>query len=162
MKLYDWTLPFLRVDLGKSYMEPERKWSLDGKSHSTQRVATSHNHILNSSAIPEGTQIYVPPYSLHRDPRYFSPAPDSFKPERWLEADKAMNPLAFIPFSYGPANCIGRQMARQEMLMFASILLQNFTFSFAKGFDSGAWPDQLHDYFVTTRGPLMLHVERRN
>ncbi|KAK7680564.1 hypothetical protein QCA50_016346 [Cerrena zonata] len=118
-------------------------------------------HVVAGSAIPEGTQIYVPPYSLHRDPRYFSPNPETFIPERWLESDKTMNTLAFIPFSYGPANCVGRQMAKQEMLMFASVLLQNFTFSFAKGFDSDDWPNQMHDYFVTTRGPLLLHAEPR-
>lgn len=73
-----------------------------------------------------------------------------------------MESAAFIPFSFGPANCVGRQMAKQEMLMFASVLLQNFTFSFVDGFDAEAWPAQLHDYFVTTRGPLMVRAKPRS
>ena len=102
-------------------MEPERKWLLDGKSHLTRRVVTSHNHTPDSSAIPEGTQIYVPPYSLHRDPRYFSPAPDAFKPERWLDDnDKTLKKNEIqgyrhlLSFSDGPRICLGKSFALAE------------------------------------------------
>ncbi|CAL1711925.1 unnamed protein product [Somion occarium] len=118
--------------------------------------------------IPEGTQVYVPPYSMHRDPRYFSPEPESFIPDRWLSAssfDKASSEKAFIPFSYGPANCVGRQMAKNEMLMFASVLLQHFTFQFAPGFggrEAEKWPERRLDYLVTTRAPLLVRAKPRN
>jgi len=44
------------------------------------------------------------PAAVQRDPRYFSPDPEAFRPERWLATEKAnftLNPLAFFPFSYG-------------------------------------------------------------
>ncbi|KAJ7821344.1 hypothetical protein B0H13DRAFT_1660398, partial [Mycena leptocephala] len=34
--------------------------------------------------VPEGTAVYVAPYT-HRRPRYFSPDPDRFWPERRLQ-----------------------------------------------------------------------------
>ncbi|KAK7691792.1 hypothetical protein QCA50_005195 [Cerrena zonata] len=116
--------------------------------------------------IPSGTQVYLPPFSLHRDPRYFSPSPDTFIPDRWLTSNPEESPAqsAFIPFSYGPANCVGRQMAKQEMLMFASLLLQNFDFAFApqfKGEGADAWEGKRFDFLVTTRAPLIVRVKPR-
>ncbi|TEB33679.1 cytochrome P450 [Coprinellus micaceus] len=72
--------------------------------------------------IPEGVAVNIPPFALHRDPRYFSPHPDSFIPERWLPIEAkgsaqqyTTDKEAFIPFSYGPANCAGKTLARIEM-----------------------------------------------
>ena len=36
--------------------------------------------------IPPGTSFWIPTYTMHRDPRNFSPTPDTFWPERWLMA----------------------------------------------------------------------------
>ena len=117
--------------------------------------------------VPPGTQVYVPPYVLHRDPRFFSPAPDTFFPSRWLSAKdgaptgNVLDRTAFIPFSYGPANCVGRQLARMEMRMVVSALVQKFDFAFADGFDRDGWPGTMHDHLVSSRGPLMLKVTER-
>jgi cytochrome P450 len=51
--------------------------------------------------------------AVHRDPRYFSPDPDAFWPERWLSGEGpklaeargtafALNQGAYMPFNYGP------------------------------------------------------------
>ena len=108
------------------------------------------------------TQVYVPPYSMHRAARHF-PDPEVFKPERWLDETRmdGQRLEAFIPFSYGPANCVGRPLARREMLMLVSLLLQRFQFRFAEGFDADEWPRTVRDHFVTTRGPLMVTVSAR-
>ncbi|PIL33443.1 cytochrome P450 [Ganoderma sinense ZZ0214-1] len=117
--------------------------------------------------VPPGTQVYVPPYILHRDPRFFSPSPDTFLPSRWLSAKdgapagNVLDRTAFIPFSYGPANCVGRQLARMEMRMVVSLLVQKFEFAFAEGFDREGWLGTVHDHLVSTRGPLMVRVTER-
>ncbi|KAF7330444.1 Cytochrome P450 [Mycena venus] len=121
----------------------------------------SQGKIIAGVFIPEGTQVYVPPYSLHLDSRYFSPSPDRFMPERWIDPALAPNATAFIPFSYGPSNCVGRNLAKQEMAMVTCLLLSRLEFRFAPGFDVAGWPSQLHDHFVTTQGPLMVSVKRR-
>ena len=114
-----------------------------------------------SRPIPAGTQVYVPPYSLHRDPRYFPNSPDEFIPDRWL-GDKDLNTTAFIPFSYGPANCVGRQLAKQELVMVTSTLLQKFTFSLSEEHDSDEWLRNAKDYLTVTRDPLFVNAVPRN
>lgn len=112
--------------------------------------------------IPENTQIYIPPYVLHRDSRYFPDSPDSFVPERWLSSTDSQNSsTAFIPFFYGPANCAGRHLAKREMLMVMSFIVKKFDVQFAEGFDHARWPLTLHDYFVSSRGPLLIRLSVR-
>ncbi|KAJ6531623.1 cytochrome P450 [Mycena vulgaris] len=113
--------------------------------------------------IPEGTTIYTPAYSLHRNPAYFSPHTDKFVPDRWLPGSNfdKHDTSAFIPFSLGPANCVGQRFAKREMIMVMSVLLKSFHLRFAEGFDSDAWPVQMRDHFVVTRGPLLVDLTRR-
>ena len=121
--------------------------------------------ILHFSTLPEGTNTFIPTFALQRDPRYFSPAPDSFWPDRWLSRDKrqsqapaagpeVLDLAAFIPFSYGPASCVGKNLALQEMRMMAALLVQKFNFEFAKGYDPSQWEGQLEDFYVRGHGKL--------
>ncbi|KAF7375103.1 High nitrogen upregulated cytochrome P450 monooxygenase 2 [Mycena sanguinolenta] len=127
-----------------------------------QVPADSQGKVIAGVFIPPCTQIYVPPYSLHHSSQYFSPSPDAFLPERWLDPALApSNPTAFIPFSYGPANCVGRNLARLEMNMVVCLLLSRLRFRFADGFEVEKWVEQMHDHFITTKGALMVEVERR-
>ncbi|ESK87713.1 cytochrome p450 [Moniliophthora roreri MCA 2997] len=115
--------------------------------------------------LAEGTQVYVPPYTMHRNPQYFSPEPDSFIPERWLSpVDSAhnINQNAFIPFSYGPANCVGKNLARMQMTMLVTVLLRNFTLEFAHGFEWENWPMRMKDFFVVARDPLQVKITPRS
>lgn len=107
-------------------------------------------------------------YSLQRDPRSFSPLPDTFWPDRWLTQDTYTLPsgdvldrahvttdrTAFVPFSLGPQNCAGRALAMLEMRAVACGLLQRFEMRAAKDFDLDDWEKNLKDVFVTITGPL--------
>ncbi|KAJ3785945.1 high nitrogen upregulated cytochrome P450 monooxygenase 2 [Lentinula aff. detonsa] len=115
--------------------------------------------------LPEGTQVYLPPYVIHRNPECFYPRTDDFVPSRWLSANnsdsdsedhKRHNRKAFLSFSSGPANCVGKKLARQEMLMVISLLMQRFKFTFAQDFDWEQWPETMKDFFATSRGPLRV------
>ncbi|KAJ7286350.1 cytochrome P450 [Mycena rebaudengoi] len=114
--------------------------------------------------IPEGTSIYMPPYSLHRSPDHFFPYPDDFVPDRWLPGSnfEKHDTSAYIPFSMGRANCVGQAFARKELLMVISLLLKSFELRFADGFDREAWPSHIHDIFVATRGPLLVDLSPRS
>ena len=113
----------------------------------------------------------IPPYVLHRDPRYFSPMPDNFWPERWLSSPPTpstkstsnfiLNHNAFIPFSYGPQNCVGKRLAMVEMQMVVSLLVQRFDITFAQGFDHNQWEDSMQDWFVAEVGRLPVKLTSR-
>ncbi|KAJ7633029.1 high nitrogen upregulated cytochrome P450 monooxygenase 2 [Roridomyces roridus] len=119
--------------------------------------------IIAEKYIPEGTSVYMPTYVLHRRPDYFS-RPTEFMPDRWLaSSDLALehNASAFMPFSQGPANCVGQHLARREVQAVIIFLLKTFEVRFAKGLDGAAWPETVGDYFTATRGPLLVELDRR-
>lgn len=58
--------------------------------------------------IPKNTLIELLIYSANRDPDYHENA-EEFKPERFLDTSGKKMPFAFIPFSAGPRNCIGKK-----------------------------------------------------
>ncbi|EJF60792.1 cytochrome P450 [Dichomitus squalens LYAD-421 SS1] len=135
----------------------------------TQRKVPSHGQgiTVESLYIPPGTSFWVPAYSIHRDPRDFSPSPEAYLPERWLpewkEASAAHvhNEGAFIPFSYGPMNCVGKGLAMQEMRMVVCALLQRFKLRPRQGWDITDYEGGLKDYFVTVREHLPVILKPR-
>ncbi|KAF9543833.1 high nitrogen upregulated cytochrome P450 monooxygenase 2 [Agrocybe pediades] len=116
--------------------------------------------------IPEGTAVNIPPYCLHRNPRYFSPRTDDFWPERWL-LDKTTakgfvhDMSAFIPFSVGPANCAGKHLALLELRYVTTLLVRGFDFKFEEGFTAQMWEDGIEDRFVMAKGPLPVVLTPR-
>ncbi|KAF1730567.1 Versicolorin B desaturase [Beauveria bassiana] len=81
--------------------------------------------------LPAGTSVGVPSWSAFRSKRNFA-QPDSFIPERWLDEKQggvALEPHdnnAFMPFSYGPRDCLGRRLAWAEMRLILSSLIWHF------------------------------------
>ena len=72
--------------------------------------------------VPAKTEVFICPHTIHRRPDLW-PDPDQFVPERFDPAHlPERHPLAFIPFSAGPRNCIGEHLARWEMLIHMSMV----------------------------------------
>ncbi|XP_035660928.1 cytochrome P450 2D4-like [Branchiostoma floridae] len=84
--------------------------------------------------IPRGTQVLPNLYSLHMDPAFW-PDPDRFDPGRFLDAEGNLinKPQSFMPFSGGRRVCLGEQLARMELFLFFSTLLQSFNFKTPEG-----------------------------
>jgi cytochrome P450 len=77
---------------------------------------------LGEYFVPAGTEIYVPPYFIQRHPDLWE-EPDRFNPDRFRpENSKRRHPLASIPFSVGPRNCVGALFARTEMQIHLMII----------------------------------------
>ncbi|KAK7464844.1 hypothetical protein VKT23_006049 [Stygiomarasmius scandens] len=125
----------------------------------------SGGKMIGSHFIKEGTAVQVPIYVLHRDPKYFSPDPEKFWPERWIQyrdnPEITLNLGAFIPFSMGPANCVGKPLAIVELRYVVATLITHFEIKFADGWDAAKWEKNLKDRFVLTKGELMVDLKLR-
>jgi len=70
---------------------------------------------LGEYFVPAGTEIFISPYYIQRNPSLWE-EPDRFNPDRFAQGYSAdRHPLATLPFSAGPRNCIGEFFARLEM-----------------------------------------------
>lgn len=81
--------------------------------------------------IAAGTSVFIPIAGIHRDPDNYD-RPDEFEPLRFQHgigrASKHGHPLAYLPFSAGPRNCIGSNFATLEARMILARLLQRLDF----------------------------------
>ncbi|KAM4042297.1 cytochrome P450 2B11-like isoform 1-T1 [Anomaloglossus baeobatrachus] len=83
--------------------------------------------------IPKGTVIIPLLHSALRDKAYFA-KPDQFYPEHFLDTkgDFKKNE-AFVPYSIGKRSCAGETLAKMELFIFFTTLLQSFTFQSIPG-----------------------------
>uniref|UniRef100_A0A8B9YK12 Cytochrome P450 2J2-like n=1 Tax=Bos mutus grunniens TaxID=30521 RepID=A0A8B9YK12_BOSMU len=77
--------------------------------------------------LPKGTMVMTNLIALHRDPTEWA-TPDTFNPEHFLENGQFKKRESFLPFSIGKRMCLGEQLARTELFIFFTSLLQKFTF----------------------------------
>jgi cytochrome P450 len=110
--------------------------------------------------------------TVHRDPRYFCPDPHAFWPERWTAEGPSLTKArgeefrlykaAWMPFNYGPGNCVGRALAMHEMRAVLAMLVRRFDMHLAPGFNPGEWEDELVDGYILGRGPLPVVMNSRS
>ncbi|PWN52777.1 cytochrome P450 [Violaceomyces palustris] len=131
-------------------------------SNSSPVVASLRNG--EKVIIPPGMVVTFPTYSVHRDPRNFSPAPEKFRPERWVNPEKeiAFNKNAFLAFGHGPTSCIGKNLAWMEMRCFLASFIKRFDGKLDDSFDDAAFQAGIKDTFTMTRTkPLMVKLVER-
>jgi len=130
------------------------------------------------SFIPGGNNLSLNYYSIHRDPRYFSPEPDRFWPDRWLppkhwcaigDPSRPLDPDtpvihdldAYVPFSYGTRLCVGKTLAQMEIRVVAASVVQKFDMVVVDGYDIKQWDRDLQDFYVSMTGPLPVCLTER-
>ncbi|KAI5850757.1 cytochrome P450 [Tricharina praecox] len=134
------------------------------------------------NAVPAGVQAVVPPggvtidgvflpaytvarmhhLSIMTDPRYF-PRGDDWLPNRWLE-DKdtlVLESQAYIPFSYGPHSCVGKQMALNELRLAVARVVSEFTFELGEGYNEERYRKEWKDYFTVSLGRCEMRFRER-
>ncbi len=80
--------------------------------------------ILNHH-FPAGTVLSVPAYTIHHSKEIWGSNAEEFKPERW-EKLTGRQKTGFIPFSYGPRSCVGRNVAEMELALIVSTTFRRF------------------------------------
>ncbi|KAH8893591.1 cytochrome P450 [Thozetella sp. PMI_491] len=122
------------------------------------RVLTEPMHI-DKYTLPASTVVGMQNWIHHRDPTVF-PEPDRFEPDRWLRANDAME-LSLTPFSLGKRNCIGQNLAWEEIYWAVSAVMRA-GLKLKLGQEMQDWEMEKEDRFnIAPRGRrLMLEVTR--
>ncbi|SMQ45979.1 unnamed protein product [Zymoseptoria tritici ST99CH_1A5] len=101
---------------------------------------------------PQGTVLSVPAYVMHHSKEIWGPDADEFRPERWEKVTERQK-SAFIPFSYGPRACVGRNVAEMELALIVSTVFRRYEFELHQ--------DELETREGFLRKPLGLEVGMR-
>ncbi|XP_061244329.1 cytochrome P450 2F3 isoform X2 [Bos javanicus] len=77
--------------------------------------------------IPRGTDVITLLNTVHYDPSQFL-KPKEFNPEHFLDANMSFKKSpAFMPFSAGRRLCLGEALARMELFLYLTAILQSFS-----------------------------------
>uniref|UniRef100_A0A3Q4I8P9 Uncharacterized protein n=1 Tax=Neolamprologus brichardi TaxID=32507 RepID=A0A3Q4I8P9_NEOBR len=90
---------------------------------------TSNETTVDKYTIPKGTMILASLDSVLHDESMWE-TPHSFNPQHFLDKDGKFHKRdAFLPFSTGKRVCLGEQLARMELFLLFTSLLQRFSLS---------------------------------
>ena len=101
------------------------------------------------------TVLSVPSYTIHHSKDIWGVNADDFVPDRWYNLTERQK-NAFIPFSYGPRSCIGRNVAEMELKLIVGTTFRRYNFDL--------YQEQLETREGFLRKPLkcMVGIKRRN
>ncbi|KAI0433165.1 averantin oxidoreductase [Xylaria sp. FL1042] len=122
------------------------------------RIIPAGGATVNGEYLPAGTSVSIPIYAISNSPLNWT-EPESFIPERWTGEDNARfandKRESSQPFSYGPRNCIGRNLAYAEIKLIMARLIWHFDIVNAT---DGDWMDQ-KVFMVWEKGPLWIKLK---
>lgn len=113
---------------------------------------------LGEHTLPKGAVIYISPWVVHHDPRWW-PEPQKFDPSRFEGDWKKRQPTySYIPFGGGPRVCIGSHLAEMEAEVILATIIKNFKIELQD-------PEQIVNpearFTVQPAGGMHLRVRRR-
>ncbi|XP_064237776.1 cytochrome P450 4F2-like [Aotus nancymaae] len=121
------------------------------------RCCTQDIALPDGRVIPKGVICLISVFGTHHNPAVW-PDPEVYDPFRFdPENVKERSPLAFIPFSAGPRNCIGQAFAMAEMKVVLALTLLRFRVLL-----DHMEPRRKPELVLRAEGGLWLRVEPRS
>nr|XP_001112302.2 phylloquinone omega-hydroxylase CYP4F2 isoform X1 [Macaca mulatta]XP_028695623.1 phylloquinone omega-hydroxylase CYP4F2 isoform X1 [Macaca mulatta] len=118
------------------------------------RCCTQDIVLPDGRVIPKGVICHISVLGTHHNPAVW-PDPEVYDPFRFdPENIKERSPLAFIPFSAGPRNCIGQAFAMAEMKVVLALTLLRF-----RVLSDHTEPRRKPELVLRAEGGLWLRVE---
>ncbi|MCJ1396993.1 hypothetical protein MMC11_000185 [Xylographa trunciseda] len=128
----------LMPSLHTSFLSSQSHRNADQKRptsvHRSQRIAPDRSLRYQNWTIPPGTIVSMTGYMNHINPTIF-PAPEQFRPERWLKDDDpstkvstAAGPLEkyLLPWGKGTRICLGMNLAYAELYLALAAVFRRF------------------------------------
>ena len=120
---------------------------------------------IDGSYVPAGTSVGVNHFSCYHHPQNFH-RPNDFFPDRWLPNTRDAAPFdkdnraCVQPFSFGPRNCLGKNLAKAELRLILARLLWRFDLELIEG--GADWMEGQRIFGFWAKPPLMcqLHVRQ--
>ncbi|XP_073076317.1 cytochrome P450 4F2-like isoform X1 [Manis javanica] len=118
------------------------------------RSCTQDLVLPDGRVIPKGVICLISIFGIHHNPSVW-PDPEVYDPLRFEpENIKERSPLAYIPFSVGPRNCIGQTFAMAEMKVVLALTLLRF-----RVLPDDQEPRRKPELILRAEGGLWLRVE---
>ncbi|PYI09546.1 cytochrome P450 [Aspergillus sclerotiicarbonarius CBS 121057] len=123
------------------------------------RVIPQEGMEICGEYMPGNTAVSVHHWATYRNPRNFT-RPDEFLPDRWTDDPEFAgdNKAAFQPFSFGPRNCLGKNLAYHEMRLILAKVLYHFDLALAP--ESIGWEKQ-RAWTLWEKNNLMVQLTPR-
>eukprot|EP01133_Synstelium_polycarpum_P014602 gene14602-17266_t len=91
--------------------------------------AAKESVVFNDMVIPKGTQLIINIFGLHHDEDYWD-KPSEFRPERFLDNNHSDH---YSPYGMGPRNCVGMNLANDELYLACANILLKYKLSSSSG-----------------------------
>lgn len=121
------------------------------------RVVPKGGATVAGQFVPEGTTVAVWHYAISQDPKLWTD-PNGFHPERFLGDPRFKGDVleAMQPFSLGPRNCLGKNLAYAEMRLILAKIVFNFDMRIAD--ESRGWLEGQKAFTVWDKPPLQVYL----
>ncbi|KAL5362983.1 cytochrome P450 [Aspergillus floccosus] len=123
------------------------------------RIVPDEGHVIDGQYVPGGTSVAVHHLAAYHSPLNFE-QPESFIPERFIDTTGFQDQREVLqPFSIGPRNCIGKNLAYAETKLILARLFSQFELELTP--ESDSWIDQ-RTYVIWEKPPMYVSLTPRS